>query len=112
MDVETVSLVLLVLFVVGLGLALFRLSVRGYKYWAGGDGVPSLVHRDMILLMGLSFPFTAILLARFLALFTDFDLEIAHLVNSMAWNLVTGIPAVIAVWVFVYYEYFKVEDKY
>lgn len=100
---------MLLAYVIGLVLALVKIAARRVRYALLGERPPALLSRDLWFVTGLAFPFLAILTVRvIIAFFPDLGLS-ALLSGNQLWYLLTGAPAIIAVWAFVYYEYFRIE---
>lgn len=111
MDVELLNLIMLLAYVVGLVLALVRIAARRLRYAILGEKSPALLSRDLWFVTGLAFPFLAILTVRVvIAFFPGLGLS-TMLQGNQLWYLITGLPAIIAVWAFVYYEYFRIEKS-
>lgn len=75
---------------------------RFIDYRAEGIKPPLLAYRDLGLLGGLALPFLLILIVRFSGL-------ASVVAGQIWWTLLTGIPAVLGIAQFVYFEYFIIE---
>lgn len=106
---DLLNLIMLIAYVVGLLLAVVRIIGRRVRYLLAGESAPALLTRDLIFVGGLAFPFLAILTVRTLnSFFPDMGLS-AMLAGNQTWYIFTGLPAIIAVYYFVYFEYFRIE---
>lgn len=101
-ETEIADAVILLGFILGLLLTVTRLTVRLAHYSVSKHAWPKLAKRDIIAFGGLLLPFLLIFAVRVL------DLAPA-LAGQLWWRLVTGIPALIAVWTLAYYELFIIE---
>lgn len=111
MDVDLLNLIMLLVFVGGLVFAIIKISSRRLRYYFLGEPPPALMTRDLVMVTGLAFPFLAILLVRTInSFFPDLGLS-ALLAGNAVWYLVTGLPAILAVLAFDYYEQFRIERK-
>jgi hypothetical protein len=68
-----------------------------------GFRLPLLLYRDLALLVGLAWPFVLILGVRTLP-----DADRIALITSLEWTLVTTVPAILGVAVWVYFEAFVI----
>lgn len=91
-----------ILLFVGAGTTLARVAY----YRANGFRRPKLLTRDAIVLGGFALSFGLVLAARGLR---SLGLDTTGLATSLWWNLLTAIPALVAVAVYVYYELFRIE---
>lgn len=82
----------------------FLRVIRRYIRWARSKyPPPRLLVRDLIMLAGMAWPFGLILLARGVTLAGWVDARV--LPGSVLWAMATGVPAVVAMAIFVGYEY-------
>jgi hypothetical protein len=94
--------VILLLFTLGLVLSTWRIAWRLVRFIQTGTPVPRLLPRDLTFFTGMLLPFLLILGARGLGLGEEVR-------GQLWWILLTGVPAVIAVGVFTFYEWFVIE---
>jgi len=105
MDLEILSLIntlSVLVFVILVCLAIFRIGLRYVEYKRQGLEVPALLPRDLFLFIGLGVPFLGVLLIR-----------AAGIVPSEAgwyplWVLGSSIIGITGTAYWVYYEYFKI----
>lgn len=90
------------LFFAGAGSTLSRVAYYRAKKFRR----PRLLVRDALFVGGLAMSFGLILLARGLR---SAGFDTSGLANSLAWNVLTCIPALVAVGVYVYFEVFVIE---
>lgn len=94
---EVLDAIILGAFVTGLTVAVTRLTLRLYHYWRDGQPWPLLALRDIIAFGGLLLPFLMILTVRAFGW--------AEVVaGEISWKIMTGVPALIAVWTLAYFE--------
>lgn len=91
-----------VLLFVGAGTTLARVAY----YRANGYRRPKLLTRDMIFMGGFALSFGLVLAVRGLR---SLGIDTSGLGQQLWWNLLTGVPALVAVGVYVYYELFRIE---
>lgn len=99
---ELVSTVILVTFVVLTVLAFSRIGHRFLEYSREHLSPPLLAVRDLAFTGGLAFPFVAILAVRAFGW-----LELVR--DQVWWSLFTGVPAILGIATFVYFEFFVIE---
>lgn len=97
---EIADLAIFLAFVLGLALATGRLAWRLWRYHQQHIPWPKLAGRDIIAFGGLLLPFVLILLARAIPL---------PVADELSWRIMTGVPALIAVYTLVYFEWFVIE---
>lgn len=102
--IEVADAVILLAFVIGLLLAVGRLTYRLVNYSRHRQTWPRLAVRDIIAFGGLLLPFLLILGVRGLEL-TEF------VAGQLWWRFLTGIPALVAVWTLVYFEWRVIERR-
>lgn len=101
---EVLDAVIFLGFVAGLAITVGRLAVRLYHYRRNGQKWPVLALRDIIAF--------GLLLLSFLLILTVRAFDLVELVsNSVLWRLMTGIPALLAVWTLAYYELAVIEKR-
>ena len=100
--VEILNTLILGAFTAGLLLSVIALVKRFVDYGKEGVRPPLLAYRDLGLLAGLCLPFLLIFIFRAFGL-----TQIA--VGQIWWTLITGIPPVLGVAQFVWFEYFVIE---
>ena len=100
--VEVVNAVVLGLFTLGLVLTAIRMAWRLRRYRRLGLPIPRLLMRDLLFASGMLLPFLLILVVRVFG-FAE------QVRDQLAWTVVTGAPALFAVAVMVYYEWFVIE---
>lgn len=91
-----------ILLFVGAGTTLARVAY----YRANGFRRPKLLTRDAIVLGGFALSFGLVLAARGLR---SLGIDTSGLGGALWWNLLTAVPALAAVAVYVYYELFRIE---
>jgi hypothetical protein len=95
-SLDFVNTVYLALFVIGLLTALTILFYRVVEYRRAKWQTPWLLKRDLALIGGLAVPFLLIFIRR------AFKIEA---IDSIAWTIFTGTPAIWAIWYWVYQEW-------
>lgn len=100
-----INLSYLISFVVLVGLAVARIGTRYVDYKRQGLEVPLLLKRDFIFLTGLSLPFVGIFLFRATGVIPQREPW------AVTWTLISGALALAATAIWVYIEYFKIEQK-
>lgn len=106
-DDEAVALagLSLLVFSILLVLSLFRLTIRLLEYhFRLRRRPPTIAKRDWVFEVLLAVPFVAFLIAR--------AFEITDLRNFLPWIVLTTLPALIAMGVLVWYEFFVIETPY
>lgn len=102
--VEILNTLILGLFTLGLIACVFAIARRFIDYRREGIKPPLLAYRDLGLLVGLSLPFLLIFVFRALGW--------THIVvGTPTWTLATGIPPILGVAQFVWFEYFIIERR-
>lgn len=91
-----------ILLFVGAGTTLARVAY----YRANGYRRPKLLTRDVIFMGGFALSFGLVLAARGLR---SLGIDTSGLGQQLWWNLLTGLPALAAVAVYVYFELFRIE---
>ena len=79
---------------------------RVVYYRSHGYRQPRLLTRDAVMLVGFSLSFGAVLFAR---VATNQGVDPSIFRESVAWGLLTALPAIVAVATFAYYELFVIE---
>jgi hypothetical protein len=98
---DAVNTIILVVFTVLLFVGLGRTVYRWFEYRLAGIPVPPILTRDVISRGGLGFPFALILTARALGLGGVVS-------GQLWWSLLTGVPAIIGVATYTYFEFFVI----
>lgn len=108
-DAETVQLIYTVggsMFLLALFAGFIRTLARVVYYFRNQAERPRLLNRDVLVIGGLSISFGLITIVRFLPM----DVRIALTTGNVAWALVTTVPAIVAVFVYAYFEYVVIEQ--
>lgn len=100
--VEILNTVILLLFTGGLLASNVIIARRFNDYFKEGIQPPLLAYRDLGLLAGLAFPFLLIFIIRAAGL-------TPMVAGTIWWTLVTGIPPIVGVAQFLYFELFIIE---
>lgn len=93
---DLVNFAMLVMFVFGIALAMAKLLDRAVEYRRANWQQPRLLRRDLVFIGGLAISFGLILLRRL------FQIDI---VDTLLWNIITGVPAIFGLYYWVWEEY-------
>lgn len=102
MSVEVVNRAALLLFSAGLLLGAGSVAFRMWRLHRAGIELPRLIWRDVVLAGGLGGAFVAIGLHRLAGL---------PFANEVWWAVLIAGAAVVAVWTFVYYEFWVIGHR-
>lgn len=106
---EILSAVIFLVFSALLMLGAASTALRWFRYIRQGIPAPVLLKRDAALLGGLAAPFLLISFVRALGLSAVVTSPAG--VPELWWLLITGLPAIFAVTVYVWYEIFVIERR-
>lgn len=101
MTVELVNQIVLFSFVSCLFVGTLTTVIRAAGLRLRNRAMPRLLKRDVLVLVGLSVSFQLIAMSRVFG-------WSQYVVGQLWWSIVTGVPAVFAVVVYVYYELFVI----
>lgn len=101
-QLAAVNFMYFIAFVAGLAVATISIALRALNYTRHAIPMPILLPRDLFLVFGILFPFAGGFLWVILGLEDEMSSE-------PLWVIPAGGIAVIAVWVFVYFELFVIE---
>ena len=100
--IEVVNGIILAAFTLGLLAAFASTGIRMLRLWLAGHKLPELIWRDFVGWGLLCFTFLLIAIGR------AFEWTVRE---QLWWFLVTGAPAIAAVWVYVYFELFVIGHR-
>lgn len=102
MTLAQISTIFFIAYLLGLFVALVSLVARVLRYLQSNRAIPVLLPRDLVLIAGLALPFIGIFAARSLGL---------SLSDNAYWIIGSGAGAVLSIWVFVYFELFRIGKR-
>lgn len=104
MRTDIVNFLILAVFLGLLLVSTLSTAARGIRYRRASHPLPRLWGRDIALIGGLTIPFVLIFAARAFS----FAPSVA---GQLWWSLITGIPPIVGIAVYAYFELFVIEAQ-